>query len=458
MIAMKYGKKTKIALYWKIIFGMILGIIWGMISIKYDLKSINIDWIKPFGTIFFNLLKLMSMPLVIASIIIGVTSVNNATRLSKIGIKTVIIYFISTLSAIIVGLILVNFMKPGNYFPLEMMDDIIGSNFETQKLSKLLSDNSNRSPLSFIENIVPDNIFKALSSNNNMLQVIFYTIFLGISLVMMPKKESKILIDIFNSINESSLKIIHIIMSFAPIGVFSILSSIIVESAGNSIENAIKLLQGLGIYSITIILGLLLLMILVYPLFLKITDRNISVINFYSAIGDAQLLAFSSSSSIATLPIVMECCENKLNVSKEISRFVLPLGATINMDGTSLYQVIAIVFIAQIFGINLSLSQQLLIIFMVWIASIGTTGSPGSSIVMTMIVLNALGIPAEGISIVLAVDRILDMFRTVANVAGDAMVAVIINKLDRIEKKINYESFNCEEESKNYLNKDSITL
>ncbi|UOF94422.1 MAG: dicarboxylate/amino acid:cation symporter, partial [Bacteroides sp.] len=428
MIAIKYNKRKKIALYWKIIIGMILGILWGIISIKYGLKDINIFWIKPFGTVFFNLLKLMAMPLVISSIVIGVTSVNNATRLSKIGIKAVIIYFISTLSAILVGLILVNIIKPGNFFPLDMRDDIIGNDFETQKLSKLLLENNNSNPISFIESIVPDNIFNALISNNNMLQVIFFTIFFGISLVMISKKDSKILIDIFNSINESSLKIIHIIMNFAPIGVFAILSSIMIESAGNSIGNAIKLLQGLGIYSLTIILGLTLLMVIVYPLFLKITDKNISIINFFTSISDAQLLAFSSSSSIATLPIVMECCEKKLNVSKEISRFVLPLGATINMDGTSLYQAIAIVFIGQIFGINLDLYQQLLIIFMVWIASIGTTGSPGSSIIMTMIVLNTLGIPSEGISIVLAVDRILDMFRTVANVAGDAMVAVIIDR------------------------------
>ncbi len=419
----------KIALHWKIIIGMLLGVVYGLIASKLLWIDFTNDWIKPWGVIFVNLLKLIAVPLVFASLVKGVASLSDISRLSRIGAKTIAFYLISTVVSVAIGLVLVNVIKPGSDFDKSSID------LTNKNTSEKIIDAetvSREGPLQFVVDIVPTNIINASANNSNMLQVIFFAILFGISMVMLPDENTKFVKEFFDGINDIILKIVDLIMLISPYGVFALLASLVVDFGASS-----SLFIALAKYSITVIVGLLLMILVIYPSIIK-SFTKINYFNFFKALSPAQMLAFSTSSSAATLPVTMERCEEHLGVSEEISSFVLPLGATINMDGTSLYQAVAAVFIAQAFGIDLDLNQQLTIVLTATLASIGAAAVPGAGMVMLVIVLGAINVPAEGLALIFGVDRILDMLRTVVNVTGDATVATVVasseGKLNKIPK------------------------
>ena len=416
----------KLALHWKIIIGMFLGVIFGLISITLEFDQFTTYWIKPFGKIFINLLKLIAVPLVFASLIKGVSSLSDISKLSRIGSKTVVLYLISTILAVTTGLVIVNTLQPGKYFSkekrLEFKEKYASNTKEKINAAAKVKD---QGPLQFLVDIIPQNLVKASSDNKNMLQVIFFSLLFGISMIMLPNEKTLYVKGFFDGVNDVILQIVDLIMISAPIGVFSLLASLIVDFSDGNINNVIELFSALGLYSFAVISGLLIMILVVYPLILKLFTK-MNYRHFFKGILPAQMLAFSTSSSAASLPITMERCEDHLGVSKEISSFVLPLGATINMDGTSLYQAVAVVFIAQAFGIELDMGQQLTIIVTATLASIGSAAVPGAGLVMLVIVLGAVGMNPDGVALIFAVDRILDMLRTVVNVTGDATVATVI--------------------------------
>ena len=427
--------KKKMPLHIKILLGMLAGIVFGLLAAFFGWIQFTYDWIKPWGDIFINLLKLIAIPLIFVSLVKGISGLTDITRLSKIGFKTIGLYILSTVIAISFGLLLVNTIEPGKAFPADK-----GEEYKLQYSKDVLEKKEgahavNRSPLRFFVDIVPENIVDAAGDNSNMLQMIFFAFMFGIAMVMLPKERMDVVRNFFDGVNDIILKIIDIIMKAAPYGVFALLATLIVEVTGDNIERSLDLFAALGLYSLTVLLGLMLMIILIYPALLRIFTRKISYMEFLKGIFPAQMLAFSTSSSAATLPVTMERCENKLGVPKEISSFVLPIGATVNMDGTSLYQAVAAIFIAQAFGFDLSLAQQLTIVLTATLASIGAAAVPSAGIVMLVIVLESVGVPSEGIALIFAIDRPLDMFRTTVNVTGDSAIATIISKTeDKLQK------------------------
>jgi Na+/H+-dicarboxylate symporter len=319
--------------------------------------------------------------------------------------------------------VLANLIKPGTYINEESRISLL-ENFSTDASQKieLAVNTKNSGPLEPLINIVPDNFFKALSDNGSMLQVIFFVILIGIGLILIEEKKSKPVVDFFKGLNEVILKIIDIIMLFSPIGVFALMAALMVEIPDFSTLGA------LGIYGLTVLCGLFLMLFVFYPSLLMIFAK-VNPIQFFKAIAPAQLLAFSTSSSAATLPVTMECVTENLGVDEEVSSFVLPLGATVNMDGTSLYQAVAAIFIAQaMLPDALDLNTQLMIVVTATLASIGSAAVPSAGMVMLVIVLGQAGIPEAGLALIFAIDRPLDMCRTVVNVTSDATVATIVAK------------------------------
>jgi len=427
----------QIALHWKILIGMVVGIIFGFImnSIEGG-KEIVIDWIKPFGTIFINLLKLIAVPLILASLIKGISDLKDISKIKKMGLRTMVIYMITTLVAIIIGLGIVNIVKPGVGMSSDTIEKI-KSKYETSsgvvdKLSKASAQND-AGTLQALVDIFPSNIFTSLG-NASMLQIIFFALFVGISLLLIPRKKAKPLMEFFNSLNEVVMKMVDLIMLFAPYAVFALLANVII--AFDDTEILLKLL----VYAFCVVGGLL-LMIGFYLVLVSVYAKK-SPIWFLKQISPAQLLAFSTSSSAATLPVTMERVEEHLGVDKEVSGFVLPVGATINMDGTSLYQAIAAVFIMQvIWPEGLTFSNQIVIVATALLASIGSAAVPSAGMVMLVIVLESIGFPEEllpiGLALIFAVDRPLDMCRTTVNVTGDATVSMIIAKsLGKLQEPI----------------------
>lgn len=419
-------KKKKLALHWKIIIGLVLGVLFGLLSSSMGWNDFVIDWIKPVGTVFVNLLKLIAMPLVVASLIVGVSSLSDVSKLSRLGGKTISLYLATTVIAVTIGLVTVNVLKPGSYLSAQKRDEL-KSRYATEAASKTEKAEmvTEQGPLQPLVDMVPDNLFKALGDNTNMLQVVFFAVFFGIALILLPREKTTYVRGFFEGVNEIILKLVDLIMGMAPYGVFALLASLIAEFAGNNPADAIELLQALSVYSLTVIIGLCCMIFIIYPIMFKLFTK-FSYVRFFKGIAPAQMLGFSTSSSSATLPVTMERVEEHLGVSDEVSSFVLPLGATINMDGTSLYQAVATVFIAQAFGTDLSLAQQLTIVLTATLASIGSAGVPGAGMVMLVIVLESVGLDTAGIALIVAVDRILDMLRTVVNITGDAAVAVVV--------------------------------
>ncbi|OAV45047.1 dicarboxylate/amino acid:cation symporter [Lewinella sp. 4G2] len=411
-----------LALHWKILIGMAAGILFGIVANKFGWAEFVGDWIKPFGTIFINSLKLIAIPLIVASLIKGITDLKDISKLSAMGGRTIAIYVATTVVAIVIGLGVVNLVKPGASIDQGTRDSLLADYAaDAGKRIAAAEGQSAAGPLQALVDLVPDNIVGAASSNGNMLQVIFFVICFGIGLVLIAPEKAKPVKDFFDGVNDVVLKLIDLIMIAAPYGVFALLAALVVESPSQALF--IALIK----YSLCVLAGLAVMIFIVYPV-LVVTFTGRSYGSFFAGMSPAQLLAFSTSSSAATLPVTMERVEEHLGVDEEVTSFVLPIGATINMDGTSLYQAVAAVFIAQAYGMELGLGAQLGIITTALAASIGSAAVPGAGMVMLVIVLGQAGIPEAGLALIFAVDRPLDMCRTVANVTGDATVAMLVGK------------------------------
>lgn len=420
-------KWNKIKLHNKILIGLILGILFGLIfqAKPGNEKSVSIPiYLKPIGIIFIKLLSFIAIPLVISSLFVGSASLGDIKKIARIGMKTIIYFTVTTAIAIIIGLALANFIKPGYRLTPESKERLVkqySANLKTIKEKAIKLNFSD-----FLLNLIPSNIFDALS-RGNMLQIIFASIFLGILSTLINKEKSAILLNFFDSFTEILIKAVDVIMKLAPYAVFILIAAVISEFGYGIIKTLIW-------YVITVILGLIIFLVIVYSALLKIFTK-MPIKKFFKGIREAQLVAFSTSSSAATLPINMECCQKNLGVPKEIVSFVLPLGATINMNGTALYQGVSALFISQIYMQGLTIWDQLIIILTATLAAIGTAPIPGLGLIMLIIILKAVNIPEEGISLILGVDRILDMCRTVPNITGDALVSVIIAESENKKNK-----------------------
>jgi proton glutamate symport protein len=413
-------------LHWQIIFGLILGLIFGSIAAAMGWGDFVGNWIRPFGRIFLNALILIAIPLVLVSLVLGVASLADIRKLSRIGGKTIAIYLGTTTVAVTIGLVAVNVIQPGGFVPLETQTELAAEYAGDAEARQLMAERAaDRGPLQFLEDLVPSNLFATITDNRNMLQVVFLAILLGIGIIQIPREKAEPVLAVFEGLNLVIIRLVDIIMLMAPLGVFALLASAITEIAADRPDVILGLLRALGMYMFTVVLALALHVAITYTLLLKVGSPMRMRI-FLPGIAPAQLVAFSTSSSAATLPVTMERCEENLGVSEEVSSFVLPLGATINMDGTALYQAVAAVFIAQAIGMDLALTAQLTIVLTAVMASIGTAAVPGAGIIMLVIILQAVGVPPEGIALILGVDRILDMLRTVVNITGDATVATVV--------------------------------
>jgi len=412
----------KLALHWKILLGMLVGVLFALLLTNFDWGASFIgDWIKPFGTIFISSLKLIAIPLILAALIKGISDLKDISSLSKMGIRTISIYVVTTVIAVSIGLTVVSLIQPGKTINEDTRNELVeayGGDADTKLLAAAAQKDAG--PLQALIDLVPSNIVSAASSNRNMLQVIFFAVFFGISLILIPQEKAKTVKDFFDGLNEVILKMVDLIMLAAPYGVFALMAALVVEAP------SADLFAALGMYAISVVFGLL-LMVVFYIVLVKVFAKK-SPKFFLNGIAPAQLLAFSTSSSAATLPVTMERVTEHLGVEEEVSSFVLPIGATINMDGTSLYQAVAAVFIAQAFGMDLSFTTQLGIIATATLASIGSAAVPGAGMVMLVGVLGYAGIPEAGLALIFAVDRPLDMCRTVINVTGDATVSMLVAK------------------------------
>lgn len=412
----------KLALHWKILIGMVLGVLFALLFTNFDWGSSFIgDWIKPFGTIFISSLKLIAIPLILAALVKGISDLKDISSLSKMGMRTISIYVVTTVIAVSIGLTVVSLIQPGTTINEDTRNELVeayGGDADAKRQAAAAQKDAG--PLQALIDLVPSNIVSAASSNRNMLQVIFFAVFFGISLILIPEEKAKTVKGFFDGLNEVILKMVDLIMLAAPYGVFALMAALVVEAP------SADLFAALGMYAVSVVFGLL-LMVVFYILLVKVFTKK-SPKYFLNGIAPAQLLAFSTSSSAATLPVTMERVTEHLGVEEEVSSFVLPIGATINMDGTSLYQAVAAVFIAQAFGMDLSLATQLGIIATATLASIGSAAVPGAGMVMLVGVLGYAGIPEAGLALIFAVDRPLDMCRTVINVTGDATVSMLVAK------------------------------
>lgn len=412
----------KLALHWQILLGMVLGILAGVIAVKLHGETFIDNWIDPFGTIFINLLKLIAVPLIIASLLNGIADLKDISKLSKMGTRTILIYIVSTVMAISIGLISVNLIQPGYSIEENTRDNLLESYAGDASSSiEAAMSQKDQGPLQPLVDLIPDNIFLAATDNGSMLQVIFVVILFGIALILIDPKKAEPVKQFIGGLNEVVLKLIDMIMLGAPYGVFALMASLVVDAP------SLDLFQALLWYGFTVLLGLAIMIFIIYPLAIKLF-AGYSYRKFFNGISPAQLLAFSTSSSAATLPVTMERVTEHIGVDEEVSSFVLPVGATINMDGTSLYQAVAAIFIAQALNIDLTFMDQITIVVTATLASIGSAAVPGAGMVMLVIVLSSVGIPEAGLALIFAVDRPLDMCRTIVNVTGDASVSMIVAK------------------------------
>jgi len=421
----KQNEKKNIGLHWKILIGMALGIVVGFFVVRFDggVKFIA-DWINPWGNLFIRLLKMIAVPLVFVSLFKGITGMKSVARLSRIGLRTLMIYVCTTVIAIIIGVTIALTVRPGEL--IKLSNDTALAKITSEQTAKRMTENQklkdDLGPLAFLDQVVPDNIMVAVADNSNMLQIIFFTIILGISVISISEESSAPFVRFMDSFYDIMLKLIDIIISFAPIGVFALMAGIMGQYSGN-----LSILGTLLVYFLTVALALLLMAFIIYPILIKLFTK-IPPLRFIKKIYPVQLFAFSTSSSAATLPVNLKITQEDLGVSRESSSFVLPIGVTVNMDGTSCYQAISVIFIAQVLGVDLSFSTILSIVLLTTISSIGSPGIPGGSFVILTMVLSAIGIPPEGLALILAVDRPLDMIRTAVNVTGDAVVSAIIDR------------------------------
>jgi len=424
-------------LHWQILIGLALGIIVAFISSALGWSRFIIQWIDPFGQIFIKLLKLLAVPLVLFSIIKGVAGLSDITKLGRIGIKTLGFYVCTTLLAVSTGLFLVNTIQPGTKFsPEEKMalEENIkvfqGDSGDTKVAGKKSDAKKMKSGgvMRFFVDMVPDNLFSALSNNRLMLQIIFFAIFFGISLALIDKQKAQPVMAVVDGINEVILRMIELVMRAAPFFVFCLMAGILAKMAQDKPELMWSILRGLSWFAATALIGLFFFILVVYPLIQKLFVRKFGYMEFFRKISPAQLFAFSTSSSAATLPVTMEVVRDNLKVSEDTTSFVLPIGATVNMDGTSLYQAICAVFLAQFFGYDLTFADQITIVGTATLASIGAPAVPSAGLVMLILVLESVGMNPAWIALIFPIDRPLDMVRTMVNVTGDATAASVIAK------------------------------
>ena len=446
---MVWKRFKKSPLHVRIIVGLLAGVVFAILSSALGFSQFTIDWIDPFGTIFIRALKMIAVPLVLFSIIKGITGLHDVNKLGRLGLKTIGLYLVTTVMAISIGLVLVNTISPGKLVNQEQRVEnrksyeawvaskdgveLIGTGEEVEKTKAVVSEKMKAAakqkeagPLQFLVDMVPGNVFESLGNNGLMLQVIVFALFFGICLLFIDKSLAAPVINLVDGFNEVFLKMVDLIMQAAPFFVFALLAGVVSKMAGDDPYKVIEIFKGLGWYSLTVVLGLALMVFVVYPLILVAVKKKLSYKDFFKAIGPAQMLAFSTSSSAATLPVTMECVHENLKVPKSISSFVLPIGATVNMDGTSLYQAVAVIFLAQFHMVDLDLGQQLMIILTAALASIGSAAVPTAGLIMLIIVLESVGLNPAWIAIIFPVDRILDMCRTVVNVTGDATVSTLV--------------------------------
>ncbi|MDR2041272.1 MAG: dicarboxylate/amino acid:cation symporter [Tannerella sp.] len=414
-------KKMRIPVYLQIVTGMLLGILAGIVALHTGGESIVSHWIKPWGKLFIRLLQLVAVPLVFISLVKGVAELSDVSRFSRIGLKTVALYLTTTVFAVLLGLALVSVVKPGRFVD-SAKTTALEESYRGKVGEMAQMQQESEEPLRFLDEIIPDNIFSALSDNRRMLSIIFFALLLGTATLSVGREKAEPVLKLLHSLNDIVLKMIEYIIRLAPGGVLALMAGLVVDFSGD-----IGIFSALATYAATVAAGLLMLSFGFYPLLVH-CFTPLPAKKFLKEIYPAQLVAFTTSSSAATLPITMDTARNKLGVSEEVTSFVMPIGATINMDGTSCFQVISIVFIAQVLGLNLGMEQLLVIVLMTTLSSIGTPSIPsGSYVVMTM-VLTAAGIPAEGMALILGVDRPLDMLRTSVNVTGDLTVASMVDK------------------------------
>jgi Na+/H+-dicarboxylate symporter len=383
-------------------------------------KTIAVQ-IKPIGTIFIRLLMFVAIPLVLSSLLVGAASLGDIRKVGRIGGKTLLFYLVTIVSAITMGLVMVNAIQPGTRLSADAREKLM-VNYQHNIADKIQQETSVDLIDMFIR-IVPTNPIEALA-RADMLAIIFFALMVGVSLTLVPQNKSAPVIAFFDGLSDTMIRMVEMILVIAPYGVFALISAVVGEFG-------FDILQTLGWYVITLLIAYALHQFITLGILVR-TLGGMNPVTFFRGIKEVMLIAFSSSSSAATLPVNMEACQKNLGVPKQITSFVLPLGATVNMDGTSMYQAVATVFIAQVYGIDLHLGAQLTIILTAVLASIGTAPVPGVGIVMLIIVLRSVHVPEEGIALILGVDRFLDMCRTVLNVSGDAVVAVIMAKQEKV--------------------------
>jgi Na+/H+-dicarboxylate symporter len=460
------SNSKKIPLHWQIIAGLTAGVVWAIFSANMGYSDFTMKWINPFGIIFINLLKLIAVPLILFSIIKGIGDFQDLKALGRLGMKTLALYLSTTVLAVGIGLMLVNIIKPGEFVNNEQLIDNriayelwlndnpdvqrsdtlryltrseyagriaiaqqnAGSDY-TQMLSNKAAVADKRKhdgPLQMLVEMVPDNIIIALGTNTLMLQVIFFALFFGVVLIQIERTKVQVVYEFVSGTNEIFLKMIDVVMKGAPFFVFCLMAGKISELAGDDPGKMLDIFKGLSVYALTVVVGLFMMVAIIYPTLVRLLNKNMGYKKFFTGISEAQMLAFSTSSSAATLPVTMECVNNKLGVPKKISSFVLPIGATVNMDGTSLYISVATVFLAQFHLIDLTFAQQLTIVLTATLASVGASAVPSAGLIMMVMVLQSVGLNPAWIALIIPVDRILDMCRTVVNVTGDAAVASIV--------------------------------
>lgn len=404
-------RQKSFPLHWQILIALVLAVFYGIYMPDY------VDYISWMGTIFLRALQMIIMPLVLSSMISGVANIGDAQNLGRIGLKTMLFYIITTFIAILTGLILVNFFHPG-----------VGADLNLLEKAEIPAASGNLGQI--LIDIIPENVFAVMSVNRQLLSVILFALLFGFFIIKVSEKPRKLLTDLSNSVFEVMMKITLFIIKFTPFGIFGLVADKIAPH-----KDVASLFESLGAYMLVVLLALAIHGIILMPLILRFAGR-INPLKHFNAVKTALFTAFSTSSSNATLPLTMESVEVNAGVSNKISSFTLPLGATVNMNGTALYECVAVIFIAQAYGIPLNFGQQLIIVATSLLAAIGAAGVPMAGLVMMSIILSAAGLPLEGIGLILAVDRILDMFRTTVNVWGDTCGAVVIAKSEGEKLKV----------------------
>ena len=403
-------KIAKLQIYTQILIGLLLGVVAGVI---FGPKAAVI---KPVGTAFIRLITLIVVPLVFASLLVGTASLGDIRKLGRMGVKTIAYYLTTTALAITIGLILANIVRPGSRLPEDVKTNLL-RNYGGVALEKIQQAEETPNVIDVLLDIIPTNPINSLSTAN-MLQIIFFALLLGVALTMIPSHRARSVLSFFEGINDAMIQIVHIVMKAAPYGVFALIAAIVGQFGVGILATLLR-------YSVVVIVGLILHTGLTYSGAVSLLAK-MNPFAFFRGIRPAQLIAFSTSSSSATLPVTMECSMENLRVPNDVASFVLPLGATINMDGTALYQGVAAVFISEVYGMHLTLGNQLMIVLTATLASIGAAGVPGVGMITLALVLKTIGVPLEGIALILGVDRILDMCRTVTNITGDSSAAVVV--------------------------------